>query len=50
MNYELIIWQSFAKLRRIWGNNFAGERRDQASMNMEERALLEKSLPVAHLI
>jgi hypothetical protein len=24
---ELTIWQSFAKLRRIWGSNFAGEER-----------------------
>jgi hypothetical protein len=37
MNYELTIRQSFAKLRRIWGSNFAGERKNQASMNMEER-------------
>jgi hypothetical protein len=37
MNYELKIWQSFAKLRRIWGSNFVGESMDQASMNMEER-------------
>jgi hypothetical protein len=37
MNYELTIRQSFAKLRRIWGSNFAGEGKDQASMNMEER-------------
>jgi hypothetical protein len=37
MNYELTIRQSFAKLRRIWGSNFAREGKDQASMNMEER-------------
>jgi hypothetical protein len=37
MNYELTIRQSFAKLRRIWGSNFVGERRNQANMNMEER-------------
>jgi hypothetical protein len=27
MNYELTIRQSFTKLRRILGNNFAGERK-----------------------
>jgi hypothetical protein len=27
MNYELTIRQSFAKLRRILGSNFAGERK-----------------------
>jgi hypothetical protein len=37
MNYELTIRQSFAKLRWIWGSNFAGEGKNQASMNMEER-------------
>jgi hypothetical protein len=37
VNLELTIRQSFAKLRQIWGSNFAGERKDQASMNMEER-------------
>jgi hypothetical protein len=37
MNYELKIQQSFAKPRWIWGSNFAGEGKDQASMNMEER-------------
>jgi hypothetical protein len=37
MNYKLTIRSSFAKLRRIWGNNFAGEGKDQSSMNMEER-------------
>jgi hypothetical protein len=37
MNYELKIRQSFAKLRQIWGSNFAREGKDQASMNMEER-------------
>jgi hypothetical protein len=37
VNVELTIWQSFAKLRRIWGSNFAGEGKDEASMNMEER-------------
>jgi hypothetical protein len=37
MNYELTIRQSFAKLRWIWGSNYAGEGKNQASMNMEER-------------
>jgi hypothetical protein len=37
VNLELTIRQSFAKLRQIWGSNFAGEGKDQASMNMEER-------------
>jgi hypothetical protein len=37
MNYELTVRQSFNKLRWIWGSNFAGEKRDHASMNMEER-------------
>jgi hypothetical protein len=34
---ELTIRQSFTKPRWIWGNNFAGEGKDQACMNMEER-------------
>jgi hypothetical protein len=34
---ELTIRQSFAKPRRIWGSNFSGEGKDQASLNMEER-------------
>jgi hypothetical protein len=34
---ELTIWQSFAKLRRIWGSNFAGAGKHQVSMNMEEK-------------
>jgi hypothetical protein len=37
MNYKLTIRQSFATLRQIWGSNFAGEGKDQASMNIEER-------------
>jgi hypothetical protein len=37
MNYELTIRQNFTKLRQIWGSNLAGEGKDQASMNMEER-------------
>jgi hypothetical protein len=37
VNLKLTIRQSFAKLRWIWGSNFAGEGKDQASMNMEER-------------
>jgi hypothetical protein len=29
VNLELTIRQSFAKLRQIWGSNFAGEGKDQ---------------------
>jgi hypothetical protein len=37
INYKLTIRQSFAKLRKIWGSNIAGEGKDQGCMNMEER-------------
>jgi hypothetical protein len=48
MIYELTIRQSFTKLRRIWDSNFAGEEKDQASMNMEERGAFYRRVGAAH--
>jgi hypothetical protein len=37
VNLELTIRQSFAKLRWIWGSNFAGAGKHPVSVNMKER-------------
>jgi hypothetical protein len=40
MNYELQFWQSFAKLRRKLGSNYAGEGENQEVCEEGEEVLL----------